>query len=262
MPELPDLTIYAKNLRKLVQGKDITSANVFNLSKVNATADAFAKALVGSQIISIERNGKELFFSLSNHKVFSVHLMLNGKFTYMSMDEVHGIFSKIICIGFADGQALVVTDFKGMCKVTLSPPRVTVPDAMDPAFTFEYFQRMTRLKSSMNIKALLIDQRIVRGIGNAYVDEILWKADISPKSTAGKIPVENLRVLYDAIHWVLEDAIEQIERISPDIISGEERGFLRVHNPKKKTTDDGEPILCEEVARKRTYYTQKQRVFL
>lgn len=262
MPELPDLTIYAENLEKLIVKKEITAADVFNRSKVNATPETFRQALVGSDIETIHRDGKELFFTLSNRKVFCVHLMLNGRFQYVPTEEVHSIFSKIITLGFADGHTLVVSDFKGMCKVTVSPPRISVPDALSDDFTLSYLKRMIGLKSSMNIKAFLIDQRLVRGIGNAYVDEMLWKAMISPKSIAGKIPAERIAALYDAIRWVLTDAVEQIRTIAPDSINGEERSFLRVHNPKKKETEDGEPILCEEVAKKRTYFTKAQQLYL
>lgn len=246
----------------MVLGKPITSADVFNRAKVNATPDAFKAALAGGELTSIERDGKELFFAASTGAVFAVHLMLNGKFTVMPWIDTHKINAKIISVGFDDGQALVVSDYSGMACVTLNPVHTGVPDAMSPAFTFEYFQGIAQKKKTANIKALLIDQKVVRGIGNAYVDEILYDAGISPHSVTGKIPHEYLFVLYEAIRRVLEDAIEQITRISPDIISGEERSFLRVHTPKKATTAVGESIIVEEVAKKRTYYTARQKLFI
>lgn len=261
MPELPDLTLYARNLKTRVHGQEIVSADVFTPAKVNLPQPAFADALIGARITDITRNGKELFFLLSSGEQFAVHLMLFGRFDLAPTAELFRINAKAMAIGFAGGTALSLSDWKHMAKVTVHPPKPAVPDALSDAFTLPYLAGMAQKKATMNIKAFLIDQKIVRGIGNAYVDEILWKAGISPKSFAGKIPPEYLEKLYDAIRWVLEDAIAQIERISPDIIAGEERSFLRVHNPKRRTTDDGEPILCEEVAKKRTYYTASQRLF-
>lgn len=262
MPELPDLTIYAENLRPALLGKPIVQAEIFNRIKVNATSDAFRAALVGQHIEAIDRDGKELFFRLSNGNTFSVHLMLAGRFALLPWLDIHAINQKIIAIGFDDGQALAVSDFRGMCKVTLNPPPAPAPDALSEAFTYDYFAQQIHKNPRMNIKAFLINQRIVRGIGNAYVDEILWKADISPKSIAGKIPEEDLRALYDAIPWIMNDAIAQIEQINPTLIAGEERSFLRVHQPRKKLAADGEPILCEEIEKKRTYFTKKQRLFI
>lgn len=261
MPELPDLTLYAKNLRKQVTHKEITFAQVFNLSKVNATQPVFQKAMLGQRITRIDRDGKELFFALSNKQSFSVHLMLSGRFTLLPFAEAHSVNSKIICLGFSDGQALAVSDFSRMAKVTVNPKAPDVPDALSEAFSLAYFRRMAGKSKLANVKSFLTDQKIVRGIGNAYADEILYRALISPKSTVGKIPAEDLAALYAAIRAVLEDAIAQLERLQPDMISGEERGFLKVHNPKREATEEGEPIVVEEIAKRRTYYTKKQRLF-
>jgi formamidopyrimidine-DNA glycosylase len=70
-----------------------------------------------------------------------------------------------------------------------------------------------------------------------------------------------LHALFDAIPFVLNDAIQNIQRIAPDIISGEERSFLKVHNPRLKCTDDGDAIIKKQVAGKTTYFTGKQELF-
>ena len=93
---------------------------------------------------------------------------------------------------------------------------------------------MIRQNSSKIIKEFIIDQNIIKGIGNAYADEILWKAMISPHSTSGKIPEEVVMELNRAIPEILKDAIQKIKEISPEIISGEVRSFLKVHNTEKK----------------------------
>lgn len=262
MPELPDLTLYAKNLRAQVLDKSITTVDVYNQRKVNVPGAAFKQALQNAQITAINRDGKELFFSLSNGKTFAVHLMLSGRFTLLPYLDTHSVNAKIITVAFDGGEALVVSDRQGMCRVTLNPRPTGVPDAMSDKFTYVYFQRLIKLKPRLNIKAFLIDQQIVRGIGNAYVDEILYHADIAPQSITGKIPEEALQRLYASIEWVLTDALGQLERINPDAIAGEERSFLRVHHPKKKATDRGEEIVCAEVAGKRTYFVRSQQLYI
>lgn len=262
MPELPDLHIFAKNLTPRICHRPIASVTVFNRSKVSALSSVLEGLLVGQEIDAIERDGKELRFVLSNDQAFHVHLMLAGRFSLTPWDALHRVNAKILTIGFEDNEHFVISDIMGKAKVTLNPPPSKVPDALSDAFTLAYLTKMAQKKSTMNLKEFLVDQRIVKGIGNAYVDEILWKANISPKSVVGKLPADALEELYAAIPWILEDAIVQLERLKPDAISGEERSFLRVHRPKTFYMDDGQPIINETVAKRTTYYTPAQRLFV
>jgi formamidopyrimidine-DNA glycosylase len=264
MPELPDLHVFAGNLSKRILNKNILSVTVYDTRKI-ATPDYYRQKLTGTFINEIERNGKELFFKLANKNCFSVHLMLSGRFFIGNRDEAEMIKSKIIGLCFDDGgrgmdsgENFVVSDIQGLCRVSLNPGPPGTPDAMSPKFTWEYFLRAIKKSAYGNIKALLIDQKFVRGIGNAYADEILWKAGISPESFSGKIPEEKLRTLYEAIPFVFNDAIENIQRLAPEIISGEERSFLRVHNRDKKTTDECDRIIVKTIAGKTTYFTDNQ----
>jgi formamidopyrimidine-DNA glycosylase len=144
----------------------------------------------------------------------------------------------------------------------LNPKPSKVPDALSDTFTCEYFSGQLKRNAFRNIKEVLIDQKVIRGIGNAYVDEILWQANISPESVAGKIPEEKVKELFQAVPFILNDAIQNIQKISPDIISGEERSFLKVHNPQKKYTDEGDRIIVKTVVSKKTYFTEKQQLFV
>lgn len=262
MPELPDLEMYARNLRGLVLNREISQAIVHFASKTNAAQTTFDKKLVGSEICEIGREGKELLFSLKNGAQFSVHLMLSGRIMLLSADELGDLKAKIFSLRFCDGGAMAFCDFQRMLKVTLNPKKSEVPDALSAKFTQEYLTFMAFRNAGMNVKGFLIDQHIIRGIGNAYADEILYAANVSPESVVGKIPKEALSDLHGAILSVLKDAVLQIERIKPDIISGEERGFLKVHNAKLKETEKGEPIIKKTIATKTTYFTAGQRRYV
>jgi formamidopyrimidine-DNA glycosylase len=261
MPELPDLCVFSQNLKKRILDKNIASVAVGNPYKVSSP-DMFREKLKGTSIQDIVRDGKELHFLLANNNSFSVHLMLSGKFFICSKDEKEKISSKIIALLFEDGEAFITADFQGLCKVTLNPKAPKAPDALSDTFTLEYFLGAVKKNANKNVKAVLIDQNFVRGIGNAYVDEILWKAGISPESVLGKIPEEKLKDLFQAIPFVLTEAIQMIQKIAPDIISGEERSFLKVHNPRKQFTDEGDKIIKKTVATKTTYFTDKQKLFV
>lgn len=262
MPELPDLHVFSMNLKKRILDKPVVSAAVHNGIRVSVPSDKFIKGVINSKIVDIVRIGKELYFHLSNGNVFSVHLMLNGQFRLSSVDEIDGIRNKIISIDFEDKSALSVSDYQGLCRITFNPRISNVPDALSEEFNYAYFADTVRRNPRMNVKAFLIDQNLLRGIGNAYADEILWKAGISPECVVGKIPGEALKGLFSAIADVLTDAIDKILKIAPDIVSGEERSFLKVHNPKKSATDEGDAIIVKQVASKKTYYTKKQKLFI
>lgn len=261
MPELPDLQVFSMNLKKQIINKPIVSATVYNGQKMNVTSNAFVNGVVNSEIIDIERIGKELYFHLSNGNVFSVHLMLHGRFKVADTAQNDDAQHKIISINFGDHSSLSVSDYQNLCKVTFNPRKNNIPDALSEQFDYGYFTGAIKRNPGMNVKAFLIDQHILKGIGNAYADEILWKANVSPESIIGKIPDGAVSDLFLAIGDVLKDAIDNIIKIAPNILSGEERSFLKVHNPRKLSTDDGDPILVKEIADKRTYYTNKQKLF-
>jgi formamidopyrimidine-DNA glycosylase len=259
MPELPDLSVFSQNLKKRILNRNIASVAIGSL--FYGDHDMFCDALTGTNIQDIVRNGKELFFMLGNKNSFSVHLMLNGKFSICGRDEAEKITSKFFSLFFEDDEAFVISDFQKLCRVELNPKIPYTPDALSDTFTLEYFLRAIKRYATKNVKSVLIDQRFVRGIGNAYVDEILWKAKISPNSVVGKIPQEILKNLFEAIPFILNEAIEKIQKISPDIISGEERSFLRVHNPHRSEDGEGGKIIRTLVANKTTYYSNKQKLY-
>lgn len=262
MPELPDLTLFVGNLRPLVCGKEITQADIFNLSKVSTTKEAWKDKLCGQSIADIRREGKEVAFLLTNDHRFNAHLMLAGRFLYGGYDQIFAINSKIFTLGFADGQSLTLCDSMRMANVRVNPRAAKVPDVLDEAFTEAYFLGAAKANGTKNVKDFLTDQAIMLGIGNAYADEILYAARISPLSYMIRIPQARLMDLYRAIPETMLWAIDNLQKLTPDAIAGEERSFLRVHNRKKTHTDDGQEILKRTVGRRTTYYTKTQELFL
>lgn len=262
MPELPDLEIYKGNLQKRLVGRKIASVKGDYPRKINVPVKLFESALAPTEIMDIVREGKELHFLLSNGAVLGVHLMLSGRMVLAPADEVKAMKQKIASVYFDDGEALAFLDGSRWLKASLNPPKSRVPDALSEAFTLQYFLQTAAQRPRVGIKALLLNQQCIRGIGNAYADEILYRANISPLSMVGKIPKDALADLYEAIPEILKDAIEQLKIIAPDAISGEERGFLKVHNPDKTHTDAGEKILYARVEDRGTYYVGNQRFYM
>lgn len=261
MPELPDLQVFSKNIFSRVGNKTIREIAVYDKKKVNMPLAEIESAWVQKQIADITRIGKELYFHSTADGLFSVHLMLKGGFQICNANILNDVKFRIFSLTFCDDSALVISDPQRLAKVTFNPEDSVVPDALGESFSYDYFLDAVKRNARKNIKAFLIDQDIVKGIGNAYADEILWSANVSPESMTGKISEDYLLKIYNAIKEVLENAIESIVLLSPDIISGEERRFLKVHNPDREFTEDGDKILIKKIASKTTYYTEKQILF-
>jgi len=261
MPELPDLEVFKTNIFDRLASKRLVGLEVFNPQKVRPPEVLLLEDLAGRDLLCIDRVGKELCFDFGDGKVVAAHLMLNGEISIIPQEKVNAIPFKIFSLRF-EQESVVFSDRGGLCTIRYKPPSDRAPDSFAPSFTLEYFQRAARAKPRVNVKAFLIDQKVIKGIGNAYADEILWAARVSPRSVIGKIPEDRLEALYQAIGTVLHDAIDSIRRISPDIITGEVRSFLKIHNPRLKTTETGYPIIVEYIASKKTYHTQEQVVYM
>lgn len=159
---------------------------------------------------------------------------------------------------FEGGKGLALTDFQKAATPTLNPKANDTPDALE--VDIDYLK--TRLaKTRSAVKTVLMDQKVLRGIGNAYADEILWDAKLSPFSAANKIPEAKIKTLLKSIKDVLQNAEKEILKIQPDIISGEIRDFLNVHLPKQKQTTTGSVIHQKEIGGRKTYYTDEQELF-
>lgn len=254
MPELPDLTVFAENLHRRFAGKTVKTIECHSDKRLNATPEELGTAAAGKILQRVERWGKEVEFTFADGTRLLVHLMLAGRFVVT--ERPGGLRDRIVTIAFEDGPALVVTDLKSMARIALNPKETEVPDALEAGA--DYLRRKAAQKTRTLAKAFLIDQAVLRGIGNAYADEILWEARISPKAAVGRIPGEIIDELAAAIRKVLTEATEKIKAGNPGIIGGEIRDFLLVHNPARAQSPTGHPILREKIASKTTYYTQEQ----
>ncbi len=255
MPELPDLQVFARNLNKLFKGKTLDKIEAPNHKKLNVSVKELKDALEGQELTNVKRVGKELHFEFGKH-VLGLHLMLHGQFHAFENSNENKY--TIVELLFKGGNGLALTDYQGAATPTLDPEEKDVPDALD--VDIAYLKGKLSKKRSP-VKTVLMDQKVLRGIGNAYADEILWHARISPFSPANKLPDTAIRKLLNSIKDVLEDAEKQIIKHNPDSISGEVRDFLKVHLPKQKQTSTGAAIHQKELGGRGTYYTDEQELF-
>ena len=267
MPELPDLAVISKNLNERFAKKRLTAFNVFKDKKLNATVSEYKNDIENQLLESVERNGKELLLTFSNKKQLGIHLMLKGEIHLLSEPNIkHKVFELIFGISpqenlFGNNDGFSVTDTMAQAKPILNPPTSSIPDALDDSFNYGYLKSILDSSKKISIKKTLKNQDIVRGIGNAYIDEILWEAKVSPLSDSSKVPDELIAKIVEVTKETLNSAINEILTINPNLISGEIRSFLKVHNPTRTESPSGFPIKTIEIDGKKTYYTEEQLLF-
>jgi formamidopyrimidine-DNA glycosylase len=258
MPELPDLQVFSRNLDKKLKGKKVDSIRVVKKARVKSSEKEFNKKLKGATVTKVYREGKEIHISFSNGNVIGLHMMLHGKLYFFEEknEQKYSIFE----IQFKDGEGLVLTDFQGMATPTLNPVVKEAPDALSKKINNKWLSAKLENKKG-TIKNFLLDQENIRGIGNAYADEILYDSGISPFSVPGKIPPEKIKALVKSIRTILTKAEKQIQKKNPGIIAGEIRDFLIIHNADKKKSPGGKKIEFKKTGGRKTYYTSEQKLY-
>jgi formamidopyrimidine-DNA glycosylase len=211
----------------------------------------------GKTLKSIYRSGKEMRFEFTDSTLLGLHLMLTGDI--FLFDKENERKSTIIEFHFDNGNELALTDRMRNANVKLHPEDKDGVDALSKQLNYNYLKKVLNRKT--NIKNILLDQDVIRGIGNGYSDEILWETRISPFSIASAIPDDKVKELATNIKKVLKSAIVKIKKNYPDKIQGEVKDFLKIHTKKKDKSPTGAPIKMADRGMLKTYYTDEQKLY-
>jgi formamidopyrimidine-DNA glycosylase len=235
MPELPDLEVVKEFLSAVLPGDTIVACDVRRPWVVrDMVCQPAGSALIGQQIAAVERMGK----FLSVVTVGGTSLVINPKLAGRLAWRDSGASPNAQCVlvlRFSSDHGLHYLDAKDMGQVYICRERALVPgfatqgpDALDPQLTFEaYVARLRPYRGE--IKGVLTQQECVAGIGNAYADEILWQAQISPfRKRSALTPTEH-NSLYEAMRRTLSDAIDLLRTRVGNQIEVEVRDYLAVH---------------------------------
>jgi len=257
MPELPDVEVFARNLNDIFSGEKLLKIKVINGKRLQNKQTEFSKALAGKTLKRIYRSGKEMRFEFAGNILLGLHLMLTGDIFVFEDRNDHK--STIAELYFAGGKGLALTDRMGNANIKLHPIDKGGVDAISKELNFKYLKQALQRKAT--IKKILIDQDIIRGIGNSYSDEILWEARISPYSIAKSIPDEKIKELVTVIKKILTREIRQIYKKYKGKINVEVKEFLKIHTKDKTNSPTGAPIIVDQHGMMKTYYTREQMLY-
>lgn len=216
MPELPEVETVRKGLIKLVGGATITSVDVFwdRMITPPFSTQKFKESLAGETIHTIERRGKYLIFLLDHWAMIS-HLRMEGKYEVARTGEPYKKHTHVV-FHLADFRDLRYLDVRKFGRFTLlpidkqdeyEPIRKLGPEPLPDCFRVSDF-RSSLAKTNRSIKAAILDQHIVAGVGNIYADESLFEAEINPLKPANALSEKETERLHDAIIDVIARAVQ------------------------------------------------------
>ena len=210
MPELPEVETIKEELSPHIIGRRFTEVTVCDTKPVKQpSVEEFRRKLIGQKINGLKRRGKYLIFLLSGGSVLVVHLKMTGALLLnpRQTDSYARVFFHL-----DDGRRLVFTDRRRLGAIWLLGNEQAVtgklgPEPLDREFTVGILAERLH-KRQAPIKAVLLDQSFIAGIGNMYADEALFAAKIHPLRQAGSLSPGEIRKLHKAIVEVLKSAIE------------------------------------------------------
>lgn len=219
MPELPEVETIRRDLHRKVKDKEIKFVTV-NTPKIvkEPPISEFCTQIEGKVFKNINRRGKYLVIELDSGKKLVIHLGMTGLLIYPFNEDSKKIINvkhNHLVFTFIDGTKLIFNDvrkfgkiylvsnlnkIKGMAKLGLDP--------LDDCFKEEIFVQILNKKKKSKIKSFLMNQEFITGLGNIYVNEVLYRANIHPLRKISSLHKEEIGNLYQQIKLVLNKAIK------------------------------------------------------
>jgi formamidopyrimidine-DNA glycosylase len=259
VPELPEVETVVRTLAPFLEGRKIVSAAFTSRFVTPGNRRKLSEHLAGRTVQTIHRRGKFIVIAL-DRGTLTIHLGMTGKLLTDGRqgDHTHGVFT-------LDRGLLLYDDPRQFGRIEYSSePPVRVgrlgPEPLE--ITLQEFLKRFRARKS-KVKALLLNQRFLAGLGNIYVDEALFRSGIHPLAMASRVNVARAARLYEAIQDVLSTAIAHRGSSISDYVDAEGRrgDFQMMHRVYGREGEAcmtcGSPIKKMVVAQRGTHYCAK-----
>jgi formamidopyrimidine-DNA glycosylase len=262
MPELPDITLYVEQLERRVAGARLERVRIKSPNLLR-TFDPPLDVTFGREVRSVRRLGKRIVFVLEGGAALVLHLMIAGRLQWKDQPAKVAGRPGLAAFDFATGSLLlteVATRQRAALHVVLDEAglRALDPGGLEPltAAPSEFAAALRR--ENHTLKRALTDPRLLSGVGNAYSDEILHRARLSPLELTSRLDDEAMRRLYDATRAILTEWTERLRRESGDAFPTRVTAFregMAVHGRFKQPCPDcGAPVQRIVYAENETNY--------
>lgn len=217
MPELPEVETYTRYFARHALHQPIRGVHVLDERILgDIRSETFARRLKGQQFTTVRRHGKHLF-AHAGKSWLHLHFGMTGDLAYYRDAAETPRFARVV-FDLGDRAHLAFDDMRLFGNVALVDDADAYiaaaglgPDPLDPKFRAPQFIRLLESRRGA-IKSLLMSQEIIAGLGNLYVDEILYQAGIHPRRTVDRLKKEEEQALYTAMRRILRDAIARHAR--------------------------------------------------
>ena len=268
MPELPEVETVRRRLEPLLVGRRFERVEIHDsrLTRPEDPAEVAAK-LTGERVAALERRGKYLIVRFESDRVLLIHLRMTGNLLHAPPGPPADVPHRRAVVNLDDGSDVIYRDVRRFGTWLL-----VEPDALDPYLaerlggeplgrTFTTKSLAARLATrKAPVKAALLDQRTLAGLGNIYVDEALWRARIHPLRPARELEHEEVRALREGIKRALDAGIARQgatlrDYRQPDGSAGSMQHEFKVYGRGGEPCDRcGTPIEKTRVAGRGTWY--------
>ena len=215
MAEVPEVETLVRDLREAVVGRTISLTEVLQPAAVRfPTVDEFTSLLTHRRVLDARRRAKYMLLPLSGDLVLTIHLALWGTIALVPTEQSR-LPETVIIWQLDQEQDLRFIDKLGYARAAVGPPDVLAekldlnslgPEALDPDFDIDMLARQLARRRGV-LKSVLLNQRILAGLGNRDADESMWLAGIDPRRSAAMLTSDELVKLHAAIKQVLSEGI-------------------------------------------------------
>ncbi|HYW31645.1 MAG TPA: bifunctional DNA-formamidopyrimidine glycosylase/DNA-(apurinic or apyrimidinic site) lyase [Gemmatimonas sp.] len=238
MPELPEVDDAARRLRTATVGRTLVRVTALHPSQRRSLTAVAATSLAGRSVVAVVRRAKLQLVEFDSGHTLEVHFRMNGDWA-MSLQADQPPRHERVRFDFSDGTRVSLVDSRALSVLTVHQPgRLALPaygpEPLDDAWTAELF-RVALSTRRGPIKPVLLDQRVVAGLGNIYAAESVWEARIDPRTPANTLSKARVLRLHEAIRTVLERAPAGRYYATEDARSSAEDDAWRVYGK------EGEP---------------------
>ena len=208
MPELPEVETIRRALEPLLRGERLDNVDILDARIVQGDADGFRREVAGRTVVQVMRRGKHLLLLLDDGRGIALHLRMTG--SLLLNEPEHGPRVRAI-LHFSNGTRVYFNDMRRLGTICLIPDVDAYclrlgPEPLAEEFTSECLE--SRLAGHrIPVKAALLDQHLVAGVGNMYADEALFLAGIHPTTPASALSHSQIVNLWQALREVLHKAI-------------------------------------------------------
>ncbi len=256
MPELPEVETVRQGLVRLILGRRIVGVWADNAKSFPNAQQDVDRFLIGSKVVTVARRAKVLLVGLSTDYSLVIHLKMTGQLVFRMNDDSQRFGaghpndslvgelpdkSTRVVLDFGDSK-LFFNDFRKFGWVKLVPtaevPNIDFmqrlgPEPLAADFTVGAFRQRLARRNNTCVKAALLDQSVIAGVGNIYADESLWAAKIHPTTLVKNISVRKLNTLFTEMQAVLRLSIEKGGSTDKNYVNAEGKkgsymGFARV----------------------------------